>query len=142
PVRDRVLGLRPVPPRRGPGHAVLVSAAPPDPEPGAEAAAATARSLPPRDDGGDSRAPGRGVRLPGADPDGLPPHAHRARGGALARAAVASGAGRNPAAPAPALRHAGAARVRSQPVLQSLALRGSAPAAPEPEPGAPAPPMG
>jgi hypothetical protein len=42
PVRDRLLGMRPVPPRRGPGHAVLLPAPPPDPEPRAPAAAAPA----------------------------------------------------------------------------------------------------
>ena len=44
--------------------------------------------------------------------------------------------------PRQTVRHAGAARLRPQPVLQSLALRARAPPAREPEPGAPAPLLG
>ena len=63
-------------------------------------------------------------------------HADREQRRALARAVVAAGVGGDAAAPAAALRLAGADGVRPSPVVQPLALRARAPAARQPEPGA------
>ena len=135
PLETAVLGLRPVPPRRGPRHAVLLPAPAPDPEPRAAPAAAA------RPTTTSARRWRRTLARQDVEFDflvQLQTDAHRMPienasvrwPERLSRPVPVA----DPAAPAPDVRHPGAARVRPQPVLQSLALRPRAPPAREPEP--------
>jgi len=69
----------------------------------------------------------------GPAPDRSLPHADRGRLGPLAGEAVALRSGRARGDPPPALRLAGPARLCQEPLVQSLALPGRAPAAGQPE---------